>query len=124
MADLAAGLRSSPGSLFCSLHHGLLHAVFTRPIQADFVAIGVIEIGVSPAPRHQARQLRDVKALLLKLPAKAVEIADFEVQAHPVARNGNAWSRLVQGDGAIAARRAQARMHRCALIAEVFDELE
>src|ERR1035438_6541699 len=74
-------LSSSPGSPFCGLHHGLLHAVFTGPIQADFVAIGVIEIGVPPAPRHQARQLRDVKALLLKLPAKAVEIADLEVQS-------------------------------------------
>ena len=77
--------------LACSPHHGFLHAVFSRPIQADFVPIRIIQVGVPPTPGHHARQFRNEKAFLLEFLAEVVEIADFEVQAHAIARKGIAW---------------------------------
>src|SRR6202023_393945 len=50
--------------------------------------------------------------------------ADLEVQAHPLARNRNRRTGLMQRDGGIATRRAQARIHLRTFIAEVFNELE
>src|SRR5882762_4286776 len=123
-ASTANAEGSSPSGLSRRLHHGFLHAVFACPIQADLVAIGIIEISVPPAPRHHTWQLSDVEASFLQLPAKVVEIADFEVQAHTFARNGNRRTSLMQRDGCIATRRAQAPIHLRTFIAEVFNELE
>ena len=57
----------SPGSLLRGLHHRFLHTVFSCPIQADLVAIGIVEIGMPPTPGHHAWQLGDVEPLLLKI---------------------------------------------------------
>src|ERR1700724_892414 len=124
VSTTANGEVSSPSGLSRGLHHGFLHAVFACPIQADLVAIGIIEISMQPAPRHHTGQLGDVEACFLELPAEVVEIPDFEVQAHTFARNGNRRTSLMQRDGSIATRRAQTRIHLRTFIAEVFNELE
>src|SRR5579862_4094165 len=114
-------LRFKLCGLLHGLHHGLLHAIFTRPIQADLVPIRVVEIGVPPAPRHHARQLGDIEAFFLELAAELVQITDLEVKAYAVAGYRDVRPRLMQGDGAIATRGAQTRIHRLALMAKVFD---
>ena len=86
---------SSPGSLLRGLHHRFLHTVFACPIQADLVAIGIVEIGMPPTPGHHAWQLGDVKPLLLEIAAEVVEFTDFEIQTHTLAQNGNFRTRLV-----------------------------
>ena len=45
---------SSPGSLLRGLHHRFLHTVLACPIQANLVAVWVIEIGMPPTPGHHA----------------------------------------------------------------------
>jgi len=48
--------RPSPlGRCTCRLHDRLLHAVFTRPVQADLVSVRIVKVGVPPAPGHHAR---------------------------------------------------------------------
>src|SRR5271165_4714207 len=84
---VGSATNSCAGNLLGSLHHRLLHAVLACPIQADLVAIGIVEIRMPPAPRHHARQLRDVEALLLELAAEAIEFVDFEVQPHSITRD-------------------------------------
>ena len=86
---------SSPGSLLRGLHHRFLHTVFSRPIQANLVAIGIVEVGMPPTPGHHAWQLGDVKPFSLEIAAKVVELSDFEIQTHSVAQNGNFRTRLV-----------------------------
>ena len=76
---------SSPGGLLRGLHHSFLHAVFACPIQADLVAIGIVEIGMPPTPGHHAWQLGDVEPFLLKIAAEVVEFTDFE-KHYPLAR--------------------------------------
>jgi hypothetical protein len=56
---------SSPGSPLRGLHHRFLHTVFASPIQADLVAIGIVEISMPPTPGHHAWQLGDVEPFLL-----------------------------------------------------------
>src|ERR1700751_3673992 len=85
----------SPGSLLRGLHHRFLHTVFSCPIQADLVAIGIVEIGMPPTPRHHAWQLGDVEPFSLEIAAEGVEFTNFEIQTHTVAQNGNFWTRLV-----------------------------
>ena len=67
----------SPGSLLRGLHHRFLHTVFSCPIQADLVAIGIVEIGMPPTPGHHAWQLGDVEPFLLEIAAEVVEFTDF-----------------------------------------------
>src|SRR5258708_6827109 len=113
---------SNPSGFLRGLHDCFLHTVFACPIQTDLVAIGIIEIGMPPTPRHHAWQLGDVEALLLEIAAEVIEFPDFQVQTHTVAQNGSFRTRLVQGDRAVAAWCPQARIHWFFLIAEVFDE--
>jgi hypothetical protein len=108
----------------CGFHHCLFHAVFACPIQAHFMAVGIVQIRVPPAPGHHAGQLGYVEALLLELATEIVEIVNLEVEVDTITRNGSTRTRLMQGDGSIAARCAHARVYRRALIAEVFDQLE
>ena len=86
---------SSPGGLLRGLHHRFLHTVFACPIQADLVAIGIVEIGMPPTPRHHAWQLGDVEPFLLEIAAEVVEFTDFEIQTHTFAQNGSFRTRLV-----------------------------
>src|SRR5580704_7209780 len=95
---------SSPGSLLRGLHHRFLHTVLPCPIQADLVAVWVVEIGMPPTPGHHAWQLGDVKPFLLELAAEVVELSDFEIQPHTVAQNGNFRTRLVQCNRTVATR--------------------
>jgi hypothetical protein len=64
------------GGFLRGLHHRSLRTVFACPIQSDLVAIGIIEVGMSPAPGHHARQLGDVEAFLLELAAQVVEFSE------------------------------------------------
>ena len=66
----STGLRLVSSGFARGLHHRFLHTVFAGPIQADLVSIGIVEISMAPAPRHHARQLGDVKTLLLELTAE------------------------------------------------------
>ena len=59
------------------------------------MAIGIVEIGMPPTPRHHAWQLGDVKLFLLEIAAEVVEFTDFELQTYTVAQNGNFRTRLV-----------------------------
>jgi hypothetical protein len=120
----ASEMLSSPGCFLRGLNHRFLHAIFSRPIQANLVAIGIIEISMSPAPGHHAWQFGDIEVFFLELAAELVEFSDFEVQAHTIARNGIPRTHLMQSDRPIPTRRAQARIHRPIFVAEVFDELE
>ena len=86
---------SSPGSLLRGLHHRFLHPFFACPIQADLVAIGVVEVGMPPTPRRHAWHLGDVKPFLLEIAAEVVEFTDFEIQTHTFAQNGDFRTRLM-----------------------------
>jgi len=68
---------SSPGGLLRGLHHRFLRTVFACPIQADLVAIRIVEIGMPPTPGHHAWQLGDVEPFLLEIAAEVVEFTDF-----------------------------------------------
>ncbi len=119
-----ARVSDSRPSGFRGLHHRFLHAVFSCPVQTDLVAIGIIEIGMAPTPGHHPWQLGHVEALLLQIVAEVIQPSDFEIQTYTVAQNGIFWTHLMQSDRAIAARRAQARIHWLFLILEIFDEPE
>jgi hypothetical protein len=102
-------LGSCSGGFLRGLHHRFLHTVFACPIQTDLVAIGIIEVGMSPTPGHHAWQLGDVEAFLLKLAAEVVELSDFEVQTHAVAQteaSAAAWCRAIVPSPPGARRRA------------------
>ena len=75
---------SSPGSLLRGLHHRFLHTVFACPIQADLVAIGIVEIGMPPTPGHHAWQLSDVKPFLLEIAAEVFEFTEKLSDPGPV----------------------------------------
>src|ERR1700689_3018287 len=120
----SAPVPDSGPSGFRGLHHRFLHAVFACPVQTDLVTIGIIEIGMAPTPGHHAWQLGHVETLLLEIAAEVIEPSDFEIQTYTVAQNGIFRTRLMQRDRAIAARCAEACIHRLFLIVEVFDELE
>jgi hypothetical protein len=76
------------GGFLRGLHHRFLHSVFACPIQTDQVAIGIIEVGMSPTPGHHAWQLGDVEAFLLELAAEVVKFSDFEILTHTLAVPG------------------------------------
>src|SRR5580692_7529251 len=109
---------------FRGLHHRFLHAVFACPVQTNLVAIGIIEIGMTPTPGHHAWQLGHVEALSLEIAAEVIQPSDFEIQTYTVAQNGIFRTHLMQRDRAIAARCAEACIHWLFVIVEVFDELE
>jgi hypothetical protein len=75
----------NPRGFLRGLHHGFLHAVFTGPIQTDFVAIGIIQIGMAPAPGHHAWQFGHVEALFLEIAAEVIERSHFEIQTYTFA---------------------------------------
>src|SRR5271165_174730 len=106
------------------LHHALGHAFLAGPVEADFVAVGVVEVGVAPAPFHHARHLGDVEALAHELLAEIVELAHFEVEAHAIAHQRRARPRLVQRDGAVSTGGSQPGIDGGAVEAKIFDELE
>ena len=86
---------SGSGSPLRGLHDRFLHTVLACPIQANLVAIGIVEIGMPPPPGHHAWPLGDVEPFSLEIVAEVVECTDFEIQAHAVAQNGNFWTGLV-----------------------------
>src|ERR1700693_4416351 len=71
-------------NFLCHAHDGLLHAVLTGPVDADLMAIGIVQIGVTPTPWHHARHLCYVEALGLQFAAKLINFANLEVQPHTV----------------------------------------
>jgi hypothetical protein len=83
-----------------------------------------MKVGVPPTPRHHAGQFRDEKAVMLEFVAEVIEVAYFKVQVHTIARNGIAWTCLMQSDGTIATGCVHSRINWRAFMAEVFNELE
>src|ERR1700723_1736316 len=65
-----ARVPDSRPSGFRGLHHRFLHAVFACPVQTNLVAIGIIEIGMTPTPGHHAWQLGHVEALSVRITEK------------------------------------------------------
>jgi hypothetical protein len=114
---------SSPGSLLCGLHHRFLHPFFACPIQADLVAIGVVEVGMPPTPRRHAWHLGDVKPLFAGDCGRSCRVHRLRnTDAHLRSKR-----RLPDPPDVMRSyhrsRCAQARIYRLILIAEVFDEL-
>jgi len=69
------------------------------------VAIGVIEVGVPPAPFHHARHLGNVETPLNELAAEAIKVSNLEIETHTFAYEGRACAGLMERDGPIASRR-------------------
>ncbi len=96
-------------------HHRFLESLAARPVEAHFVPVGVIEIGMSPTPGHKLRRLSERHAGGLEGFAKSVEISGFEIEANSGRIEGFARLSAMQGDGS--AGSAQARV----TAAEFFD---
>ena len=100
---------SSPGGLLRGLHHRFLHAVFACPIQADLVAIGVVEISMPPTPGHHAWQLGDVKPFLLEIAAELSSSRTSKYRRTPSLKtetSGPAWCKAI-----VRRRRVRAGAH-------------
>ena len=93
-----------------ALHHALLHSLFTGPIQADLVAFGIVQVGMTPSPRHHLRLLSENESRACVTLAEVVQLAHLEVKPHAIARDRRSRSGLMQGDGAVSAWRSQARI--------------
>jgi hypothetical protein len=112
------------GGVLEGFGHGFLEAIFAGPVEADFVAVGIVDVSVAPTPGHRGRRLGEIEILLLEPAAEIVEIGDFEIEADAIAGNGIAGTRLMQSDGAFAAGSALAGIDGAALETKIFDEFE
>src|SRR5579872_2880792 len=65
-------------------HDGFLHTILAGPVDADLMAVGIVEIGMTPTPWHHARHLSNVESLGLQFAAELVNFADLEVQPYAV----------------------------------------
>jgi len=88
------------------------------------MAVWIVEISMSPPPRHHAWQLGQVEALSLEIAAEVIERSDFEIQTYAVAQYGIFRTHLVQSYGAVATGCTQPCIHWLFLILEVFYEFE
>src|SRR6516162_5808614 len=91
---------------FGGLHHALRPALLAGPVEADFVTVGVVEVGVPPTPFHHAWHLGDVEALTDEAATEIVEVSDLKVEPHSVAHERSARAGLMERNGPIASRSA------------------
>ena len=89
-------------NFLCHAHDAPLHVVLTGPVDADLVAIGIVQIGVTLTPWHHARHLCYVEALGLQFAAELINLANLEVQPHTVTGKRRPRPRQVQRDRAVA----------------------
>src|SRR5258706_6368450 len=99
-------------------------ALGAGPIEADLVTVGIIQVGVHPAPRHQGGRLGEFRARSFELFAEGFKVANFEVE--PYAIGGERFSGLeqMQGDGRSSGRGFEARIDNLRTSAKLFDEFE
>src|SRR5215469_735025 len=86
--------------------HALLPALLAGPVEADFVTVGVVEVGVPPTPFHHAWHLGDVEALSDEAATEIVESSNLKVEPHSLAHERRARAGLMERNGPIASRRA------------------
>jgi acetyl esterase/lipase len=120
VADTWVALLGSGG--FCrSFHHRLFHAILACPIQADLVAVRIVQIRVAPTPGHHLWQLGDIETFLLQLATEVVEFAHLEIQPDAVARNRRTLSGLVEGNRSVSSRSTEPGVNRLIFVPEILD---